>query len=546
MPRARTGSAFPHGDHFDIQITLPDGTRGKRACLPKGITLDEARAEAARLTELVWKHGGRLAGPVEEGETVRDWADRWFAWRERRGLEQQDAERSRWGKWIQAAPVRDRVFGDLAIAGVTAEDLEDVVSHLDASVRKEALSWKTAANAWALVTSAFSDAKDAKDRSVRARKDNPARDVRGPDRGARKAKAWLHPREVLAVLENAAEPLSVRRALALNVYLYSRPGELRALTWDDVDLESGRVTFHRAIRRDGTEKGTKTGEVRTVPIEPTLQPLLGAMREAANGRGTVIDLPSDTTLADVLRAALHRAGVARPDLFATTRTRKQVTWYDLRATGITWRAIRGDNPIAIMQHAGHEDFKTTQRYIREAEAMGANFGDVFPPLPPELFESGEQSALGASDLNRSANRSRSQKTAETQWVDRDSNPDQIAPKKPIVEANRSAPTTDRDGPGVASTTVPDGPARPPSDSETVPAAEQFHTGPPSDSLNRNSACGGTVFFSRDIEATLERMLALAVDAGDLDAAKRVLAELEHRRRDAAPNVVTIDRRRRTR
>ena len=43
-------------------------------------------------------------------------------------------------------------------------------------------------------------------------------------------------------------------------------------------------------------------------------------------------------------------------------------------------AIRGDDPLKIMQRAGHEDFATTQGYIREAEAVRAGFGDVFPPL----------------------------------------------------------------------------------------------------------------------------------------------------------------------
>lgn len=506
MPRARTGSAFPHGDHFDIQITLPDGTRGKRACLPKGITQDEARAEAARLTELVWKHGGKAAGSLEEGETVRDWADRWFAWRERRGLEQQGAERARWGKWIQAAPVRSRMFGDLAIAGVTIEDLEDVVAHLDKSVRAEALSWKTAANAWALVTSAFSDAKEAKDRSVRARKDNPAQAVRGPDRGAKKAKAWLHPKEVLAVLSSDA-PLAVRRAVALNVYLYSRPGELRALSWDDVDLVGGRVTIHRAIRRDGTEKGTKTGEVRSVPIEATLLPLLGAMHASSNGRGMVIELPHDTALADVLRRLLTKAGVKRAELFATTRTRKQVCWYDLRSTGITWRAIRGDNPMQIMQHAGHEDFKTTQGYIREAEAVGADFGDVFPPLPSELYESGERDEIGAAELNRSVNRSKPRNVSEPLWVDRDSNPQETSSKQPIFDANRSADTTDADGQGGAVATNPNATATPGSDS----------IGP------------------------LEHALSLAAQAGRWDVVSQLARELEARRLASAPNVVPLKR-----
>lgn len=40
-------------------------------------------------------------------------------------------------------------------------------------------------------------------------------------------------------------------------------------------------------------------------------------------------------LARSLRAALRRAGVRRPELFANDQTRKWITFHDLRATGIT-------------------------------------------------------------------------------------------------------------------------------------------------------------------------------------------------------------------
>ncbi len=388
MPRPRVGSAFWHVDHFDIQITLPPGKRSRRACLPVGIGEADARAEAARLSRLAAKHGGRLVDdePDEEGETLEAWGDRWWDARKAKGI-LVEAETPRWQKWILSAPVRKgRRLGELPIAAITREDVEDVVSFLDDAVRAEKLSWKTARNAYALLTKALKDAKADKNRALRVRTDNPAADVRPPEKGQKRTKAWLRPTEVTAVLACPDVALELRRAIALNVYLYVRPGELRALGRQDFDLEAGGCSVHRSIRRDGTEKGTKTDAPRTVPIEPTLLPLVAALCEAADADGPLVELPSDTALADVLRAALRTAGVTRPELFTSTRTRKQITWYDLRATGITWRAIRGDNPMAIMEQAGHEDFKTTtQNYIRTASALGAKL-EVFPPLPPELYE----------------------------------------------------------------------------------------------------------------------------------------------------------------
>jgi len=62
-----------------------------------------------------------------------------------------------------------------------------------------------------------------------------------------------------------------------------------------------------------------------------------------------------------------------------------ITWHDLRATGLTWMAVRGDDPLKIQQRAGHSDFATTQLYVRTAEAVRDGFGEPFPPLPAALL-----------------------------------------------------------------------------------------------------------------------------------------------------------------
>jgi hypothetical protein len=64
-----------------------------------------------------------------------------------------------------------------------------------------------------------------------------------------------------------------------------------------------------------------------------------------------------------------------------------MTFHDLRATGITWCACRGDEPLKIMGRAGHADFETTRIYLREAENLAHAFGNVFPILPPEMLRS---------------------------------------------------------------------------------------------------------------------------------------------------------------
>ncbi len=64
-------------------------------------------------------------------------------------------------------------------------------------------------------------------------------------------------------------------------------------------------------------------------------------------------------------------------------------FHDLRATGISWMAVRGDNALKIQRRAGHKDLVTTQGYIRTAEDNRAGFGDVFPKLPAALLGEAE-------------------------------------------------------------------------------------------------------------------------------------------------------------
>ncbi len=84
------------------------------------------------------------------------------------------------------------------------------------------------------------------------------------------------------------------------------------------------------------------------------------------------------------------------------RTRCTVTFHDLRATGITWAAIRGDRPFAIQRRAGHSDLRTTEVYIREAENAGAAFGEVFPELSASLCASSRESAPRAVSSRQSS------------------------------------------------------------------------------------------------------------------------------------------------
>lgn len=86
-------------------------------------------------------------------------------------------------------------------------------------------------------------------------------------------------------------------------------------------------------------------------------------------------MPNRDERASRLRQHLEQSGAKRARLFADSERQKHMTFHDLRATGITWMAVRGDDPLRIEQRAGHKGFATTEMCIREAENLAAGFGD---------------------------------------------------------------------------------------------------------------------------------------------------------------------------
>jgi len=240
----------------------------------------------------------------------------------------------------------------------------------------------------------FKDACRSKVLALRVREDNPAAEVSPPDEGVKKSKSYIYPSEFMALVSCERVPIRWRRLFAVAVYTYARAAELEALEDEDVDLEHRMIHIHRAIdRSSGEVKETKTNNPRRIPIEPALVPLLALMKREATGR-RLLDMPPENDLSERLRQYLGWAGVERAELFANDATRKQMTFHDLRATGITWMALRGDEPLKIMRRAGHCSLSTTMIYVREAENLEHPVGEPFGALPAPLRESSGETSEG--------------------------------------------------------------------------------------------------------------------------------------------------------
>ncbi len=381
---SRGGQLKWWGNGYSVRVRFADGTR-KWIPLPKGISHKEAEEKARELALAAKQQTSPAAvrAIARPGETFGEWCDRWLEFRERRGLESVRDDRSR---------LRHHVLPLLAhqqVQAIVAAHLEDVRDAIDGKIAAGEVSWKTGQHIWTVVRSAFRDAWQCKQRDLRVRKDDPTAGLSPPDRGDDKAKQYLYPNEFLQLVSCQEVPLRWRRLFTLATYLLLRAAEIEALGWDDVDLARGVVHVHRSLRRyTREEKPTKTGDTRRFSIEAPVLPLLATLHRERGGKGRVVDaikMPNKFELSNGLRLYLAVAGVERAELFANDATRKWITFHDLRATGITWMAVRGDDPLKIKQRAGHSSLTTTERYIREAETIRDGFGGVFPRLPDALL-----------------------------------------------------------------------------------------------------------------------------------------------------------------
>lgn len=407
MARPRTGTLLRTRDgRWQAQVLLADGTRKRLPPFPKGTSEAMAREKAAHWAE---KYAGIAPKPTDHGTNVPSptvpetamgrWFKAWIEDRNARGLTASHKDVSNYSLHIRAS------VGATHVRDWTPADLRKLSHDLDKKVQAGAIAWKTAINVWATATKMCSDAAESKVEALRCRQANPALGVRGPDRGDEVGEQFLYPSEFLKFVSCEAVPLHWRRVVALAVYLYPRDAELRALQCRDLDTahRSMRITKSTS-RHTGETKSTKGRRQRTVTIEDAVIPLIEAMKAEHGDAGPIVgEMPSSLHMARGLRRYLLKAGVDRHELHHRTPTTRPIRFHDLRASGITWMAVRGDDPLKIQHRAGHTDFATTQRYIRTAEAAREGFGSPFPELPPCLLaaESHADIARGVANYSES-------------------------------------------------------------------------------------------------------------------------------------------------
>jgi len=161
--------------------------------------------------------------------------------------------------------------------------------------------------------------------------------------------------EEAELLEAHAEPGRWKAMISLALNTGLRIGELAALSWDCVDLASGRLLVKRNVFR-GHLGTPKSGREREVPLnERALKALRDYPRRIDSPwvfpqrDGGFIRNPQHTCAEAILRNA-ERAGI-RP-----------IGWHTLRHTFASHLAMRGVPLKAIQELMGHATIEMTMRY----------------------------------------------------------------------------------------------------------------------------------------------------------------------------------------
>ncbi|MBE0475566.1 MAG: site-specific integrase [Coriobacteriia bacterium] len=174
----------------------------------------------------------------------------------------------------------------------------------------------------------------------------------------------LTPVQVEALL--AALPPFYRPMVAFAAGVGVRAGELRALTWHDLDLSARTARIDKSFYRDRLQRCTKTGAGRTVPLPPhVVETLLdwGAHCPRSDP-ALVFPRPNGAPLdLDTFRARVFKPAVARAGLPARLR------FHDLRHTSATLYLRSGATVREVMEIHGWTQMQTAMRYLHAGDGL---------------------------------------------------------------------------------------------------------------------------------------------------------------------------------
>ena len=389
--RTKGSGSLRHLDGTRWQITVKaGGKRHSRTFEARNATEAERLAAAVRVAlvdDVQRVHTSEDASREErQGWTVKKYIAHYFA---------------KWAPYNLAATTRERYrqladnqvvpsLGKKKMAEVTPSDLARLYAKLaepGANQRNgKALSGLTIWHVHSFIEAVFPFAVevegDFESNPARKTKPNISRESRKPP-----AVDVATVERFLAVAKKKADP--VLPGLTVPAHLGTRREETLALRWSDFDCERKSVTIRRSVvhtKEDGTViKSTKTGKVRTIPLDADMldefKALMKAQRERriAYGRGWR-GAPSAN---DDYVCAAHDGALMTPDTysyavrcFANNNGFTDISPGVLRHAWISQMIALGFDAVTIASMSGHsaEVLLTTYAHAfdaRKREAIDA-------------------------------------------------------------------------------------------------------------------------------------------------------------------------------
>lgn len=143
---------------------------------------------------------------------------------------------------------------------------------------------------------------------------------------------------------------------ATALYTGMRSGELFALMWDCVDLETNKVRVCRSWNSKDGFKGTKSGHDRVLDIAPSVKPILQDLYAKREDNFVLPRMESWSRGQQAKELSLFLMGMGLP----------RMRFHDLRASWATMLLGLGVEPIKVMKMGGWREISTMMIYARIA------------------------------------------------------------------------------------------------------------------------------------------------------------------------------------
>ena len=323
--------------HYDFQFR---GQRYKKSTKQTKKTL-AVEAEGKRLREL---REGAAIGTTIEDITFEELAAKYL--KRHAGITKQkpkaEGRKKGAGFYLYTVRVLERYFEKTLLSRIGAGEVDEFMA-----LRKREVSGKTANRSLAVLKHMF---KLAVRWGYLAA--SPAADVK-LEREGKGRERFLTQDEARALLAECPDWL--RPLVVTALHTGARRGELLGLTWGDVDLPRGLVSFRE----------TKNGEPRTIRMSETVKETLKALPRGVpqvpvfRNKGGAPMHPDGVTWS--FRRAVRLAKLADPP----------PRFHDLRHTCASWLVQAGIPLNTVREILGHKSLAMTLRYAHLAPAHQA-------------------------------------------------------------------------------------------------------------------------------------------------------------------------------